>query len=168
MSDSLQPYGLHNPWNSPGHNTGVGSLSLLQWIFPTQESNPGLPLCRQILYQLSHQRRNAGELGSIPYYNYLFRMYFYDIKNPDNLWNAWWMPVCLIGWFSNLELVLNFHQLPWIFNPLFYRYLYFGLIDQSKYIILTGYFKKIIFCGSLFRNLFMGVYFFLISFDLCD
>ena len=36
-------------------NTGVGSLSLLQWIFSTQGLNPGLPHCRQILYQLSHQ-----------------------------------------------------------------------------------------------------------------
>ena len=44
-----------SPWNSPGQNTGVGSLSLLQGIFPTQGSNPGLPHCRRILYQLSHQ-----------------------------------------------------------------------------------------------------------------
>ena len=36
-------------------NTGVGSLSLLQWIFPTQESNQGLLHCRQILYQLSYE-----------------------------------------------------------------------------------------------------------------
>ena len=41
--------------NSPGQNTGVGSLSLLQGIFPTQGSNPGLPHCRWILYQLSHK-----------------------------------------------------------------------------------------------------------------
>ena len=33
----------------------MGSCCLLQGIFPTQESNPGLPHCRQILYQLSHQ-----------------------------------------------------------------------------------------------------------------
>ena len=90
----MATYGLYNPWNSPGQNTGVGiaipfsryllnpeinprspalqilyqlsqpgrpknagvgSLSLLQWIFPTQESNQGLLLCRQILYQLSYQ-----------------------------------------------------------------------------------------------------------------
>ena len=38
------------PWNSPGQNTGLGSLALLQGIFPTQGSNPGLPPCRQILY----------------------------------------------------------------------------------------------------------------------
>ena len=40
---------------SPGKNTGVGCHSLLQRIFPTQGSNPGLPHCRQILYCLSHQ-----------------------------------------------------------------------------------------------------------------
>ena len=54
MSDSLWPHGLYSPWNSPGQNTGVGSRSLLQGIFPTQGLNPGLPHCRQILYQLSH------------------------------------------------------------------------------------------------------------------
>ena len=37
-SDSLRPYGLYSPWNSPGQSTGVGSLSLLQGIFPTQVS----------------------------------------------------------------------------------------------------------------------------------
>ena len=41
--------------NSPGQNTGVGSLSLLQGIFPTQGSNPGLPHCKQTIYQLSHK-----------------------------------------------------------------------------------------------------------------
>ena len=55
MSDSLQPHGLYSPWNSPGQNTGVGSLSLLQRIFPIQGLNPGLPHCRQILYQPSHK-----------------------------------------------------------------------------------------------------------------
>ena len=60
VSSSLQPHGLWParlvcPWNSPGQNTGEGSHSLLQGIFPTQGSNPGLPHCRQILYQLSHQ-----------------------------------------------------------------------------------------------------------------
>ena len=41
--------------NSPGQNTGVGSLSLLQGIFPTQILNPGLLHCRGILYQLRHK-----------------------------------------------------------------------------------------------------------------
>ena len=56
VSDSLRPHGLYSPSNSPGQNSGVGSLSLIQGIFPTQGSNPGLPLCGWILYQLSHQR----------------------------------------------------------------------------------------------------------------
>ena len=43
------------PWNSPGQNTGVGSLSLLQRTFSTQESTWGLLHCRWILYQLSHK-----------------------------------------------------------------------------------------------------------------
>ena len=55
MSNSLQSHGLYSSWNSPGQNTGVGSLSLLQGIFPTQGSKPGLPHCRWILYQLSHK-----------------------------------------------------------------------------------------------------------------
>ena len=48
-------YVLYSPWNPPGQNTGVSSLSLLQGIFPTQGLNPGFPHCRQILYQLSHK-----------------------------------------------------------------------------------------------------------------
>ena len=55
VSDSLPPQGLCRPWNSPGQNTGVGSRSLLQGIFPTQGSNPGLPHCGRILYQLSYR-----------------------------------------------------------------------------------------------------------------
>ena len=50
MSDSLQPRGLYSLWNSPGHSTGVGSLSLLQGIFPTQELKLCLLLGRWILY----------------------------------------------------------------------------------------------------------------------
>ena len=50
QADSL----LAEPPGKP-KNTGVGSLSLLQWLFPTQELNWGLLHCRQILYQLSSQ-----------------------------------------------------------------------------------------------------------------
>ena len=82
MGFSRQEYWSGQPFPSPGHlpnpgikprspalqedslpseppgkpkNTGMGSLSLLQWIFRTQESNWGLLHCRQILYQLSYQ-----------------------------------------------------------------------------------------------------------------
>ena len=44
-----------SPWDSPGKNTGVGCHSFLQGILPTQQSNPGLLYCKQILYLLSHQ-----------------------------------------------------------------------------------------------------------------
>ena len=47
MSNSLWPHGLYSPWNSPGQNTRVGSLSLLQGIFPTQGSKSGLSPCRR-------------------------------------------------------------------------------------------------------------------------
>ena len=55
----LQPTRLLYPWDFPVKNTGVGCHFLLQGIFPTQESNPGLLHCRQILYRLSYE-------GSLP------------------------------------------------------------------------------------------------------
>ena len=55
MFDSLWPRGQYSPWISPGQNTGVGRLSLLQGVFPTQGLNPGILHRRQILYQLSHK-----------------------------------------------------------------------------------------------------------------
>ena len=55
VSDSLQPRGLYRtrllrPWDFPGKSTGVGCHFLLQGIFLTQGSNPGLQHCRQTLY----------------------------------------------------------------------------------------------------------------------
>ena len=60
MSDSATPW-LLCPWDFPGNSTGVDCHFLLQGIFPTHGSNPGLPHCRQMLYCLSHQ-------GSPPVY----------------------------------------------------------------------------------------------------
>ena len=51
----LWPAWLLCPWDSPGKNAGVGCRSLLQGIFPTQQLNPGLLHCRQILYRLSYR-----------------------------------------------------------------------------------------------------------------
>ena len=53
MDCSLSDSSVHG--DSPGKNTRVGYHALLQGIFPTQGSNPGLMHCRQILYHLSHQ-----------------------------------------------------------------------------------------------------------------
>ena len=68
VSHSLRPHGLYSPWNSPGQNTGVGNLSLLQGIFATQVSNPGIPHYRWILHQLSHQ----GSPRILEWVDYLF------------------------------------------------------------------------------------------------
>ena len=65
VSNSLRSYGPYSPWNSSDHNTRVGSCSLLQGIFPTQGSNPGLLHCRQILYQLSHQEETSGHCENV-------------------------------------------------------------------------------------------------------
>ena len=57
-SNFLWPHVAHQAplfMDSPGQNTGVGSHSPVQGIFPTQGLNPGLLPCRQILYYLSHQ-----------------------------------------------------------------------------------------------------------------
>ena len=56
VSDSLQPHELYSPWNSPGQNTGMGSLSLLQGIFPTQGLNQASCTAGWVVYQLSHKR----------------------------------------------------------------------------------------------------------------
>ena len=53
----VPPWTIQSPWGSLGQNTGVGSLSLLQGIFPTQGSNPGLLHCKWILYQYKQQQK---------------------------------------------------------------------------------------------------------------
>ena len=70
--------------NSPDKNTGVGCHALLQWIFETQGSNPGLPHCRQILYCLSLQG-----------------------KNPPAMWATW---VRSLGWEDPLEEGMATHS----------------------------------------------------------
>ena len=52
----VTPRTVYIPRDYPGQNTGVGSLSFLQGIFPAQGSNPDLPHSRWTLYQLSHKK----------------------------------------------------------------------------------------------------------------
>ena len=104
MSNCLQPHGLYSPWNSLGQNTGMGSFSLLLGISPTQGSNPGLPHCRQILYQLSHK-------GSPP--SRLVRknsqlLFLSHMKLPPSRWRWEWNSgnwVCVCGPFAAASLV---------------------------------------------------------------
>ena len=118
VSDSLQPHGLYSSWNSSGQNIGVGGLSLLQGIFPTQGSNPGLPHCRQTLYQLSHK----GNPRILEWVAYPFSS---GSSQPRNLTGV----SCLAGGFftswatrkvtrSNLQIQCNSYQ---ITNGIFHR-----------------------------------------------
>ena len=64
MSGSSQLHRLNSPQDSPGQNSGVGSLSLLQGILPTQGRNAGPPHCRQSLYRLSPQAPQGGRVSA--------------------------------------------------------------------------------------------------------
>ena len=92
--------------NSPGQNTRVGSLSLLQGIFPIQESNQGLLPCRQILYQLNYQG--------------VFRT-IYSKKPP-------WMFLCLLSYEFLLSSMTN--------SPITQRVLYRLLLSTNCFQIL--------------------------------
>ena len=66
-SPPLQADSLPAEPQGKSKNSRVGSLSLLQWIFPTQESNRGLLHCRQILHQLSYEGSSA-QLNNSKFY----------------------------------------------------------------------------------------------------
>ena len=93
VSDPLW-HGLYSPRNSPGQNTGVGSLSLLQGIFPTQGLNPDLPHHGWTLYQLSHK----GSLSVLEWVAYLFSC--------GSSWPRNWTRVsCIAGeFFTNRDI----------------------------------------------------------------
>ena len=93
----------YSPWNSLAQNTGVGSLSLLQGIFPTQRSNPGLPHCRWILYQLSHK----GNLRILEWVAYSFPR---GSSRPRN----WTRVSCIVAGFFINWAIREAHYLYWI------------------------------------------------------
>ena len=72
MSDSLWPHGLYSSWNSLGQNSVLGSLSLLQELFPTQRLNPGLPHCRWILPVESEGKPKNTGVGSLSLLQWIF------------------------------------------------------------------------------------------------
>ena len=72
VSDSLWPHGLYSAWNSPGQNTGVGSLSLLQGIFPTQGSNPGLPQAGRFFTSWATGKTKNPRVGSPSLLQWIF------------------------------------------------------------------------------------------------
>ena len=68
MSDSLRPHGLYSPWNFPGQNIGVGSLSLLQGNFP----NPGIKPRSPALQADSLRDEPQGQIFNVCIYNIVF------------------------------------------------------------------------------------------------
>ena len=123
VSDTLRTHGLYSPWTSPGQNTEVGNLSLLQGIFTTQGLNPGL---------LKNLPANAGDIrdvGSIPRsgrspgerIGYLLQyswasMVAQLVKNPPAMRETW---IRSLGWDDPLENGMATHcsilawRIPW-------------------------------------------------------
>ena len=101
VSKSLWPHGLQTarllcPWGFPGKNTGVGSHSLLQGIFPTQGLNPGLTQCRRIFYCLSYQVIST---PTVVNYSLLWILFFLKSLIPPPLNGGWlqlllWLIAC--------------------------------------------------------------------------
>ena len=122
-SNSLRPHWLYSPWNSPGQNTGVGSHSLLQGIFPTQGLNPGLQHCRWILYQLSHQEIWISKSKLISENNWF------------SIWSIKWQ------WWVKLELFNCFQSSH--FSPFTFKTLILNVPKKSENKNKWNKFRKI-------------------------
>ena len=149
MVNPLGPHGLHSPWNSPGQNTGVSSLSLLQGIFPSQRSIPGLRHYRWILYHLSHK----GSPRILEWVAYPFSSGFFRSRNQTRVF-------CIArGFFTNWAIrealsrpcisLINpnslEHQLftSFLFIYLFYFWLHWVFITACRFSpgsVSGGYF----------------------------
>ena len=124
LSDSLWPQVLYSPWNSPGQNTGVDSLSLLQEIFPTQGSKLVLTHCRWILHQRSHK----GSPRILEWVAYPFssrsshtsaksRLIHMIHENSGWYWGIWYF--LKLGWCCNKGSVL------WSITPYLTSWIYY-------------------------------------------
>ena len=99
-----------SPWSSPGQNTGVGSLSLLQGIFPTQGWNPGLLHCQRILYQLSHK----GSPRILEWAAYPFSSRSFPARNQTRVsGHCRWILYQLSYQGSSEIMVMNTYSMPW-------------------------------------------------------
>ena len=85
----------YSPWDSPGQNIAVSSLSLLQGIFPTQESNRCLLHYRRILYQLNYNLLESADVSSLVSQHENFQLWIisliYLIWSAFYLWIHFWI-----------------------------------------------------------------------------
>ena len=108
------PTRLLCPWDSHGKNTGVGCHALLQGIFLTQGSNPGLPHCKEILYQLSHK-------GSPR----ILEWVAYPFSSGSSQPRTWTRVSCIAGgfctnWAIREAQVRKKHPSQWKFRKIYY------------------------------------------------
>ena len=104
---------LLHPWDFQGKSTGMGCHFLLQGIFPTQGSNPGLLHCRQTLYRLSHlkqayfQIRSHSEVLGIKTWTLILEGLFSSYSKYHIPWtyNGHIMNMCLLPLRSHLSRV---------------------------------------------------------------
>ena len=110
LSDTLRPHGLYSPWNSPGQNTRVGSLSLLQGVFPTQGLNPVLPYFPQadsLSGEPPGKPKNTG-VGSLS----LLQQIFLTQESNRGLLHCQWIPYQLSYQGLIHSLQFNMQHLP--------------------------------------------------------
>ena len=100
-SNSLRPYGLYSPWTSPGQKNKVGNHSLLQGIFPTQESNPSLLVWQADSLALSHQGKPNYRYNII--WNTLSALIILSAL-PSNPWQP--IVPLLTSWFCSFQNVM--------------------------------------------------------------
>ena len=150
MSDSLRPHGLYSPWNSPGQNTGVNSLSLLQGIFPTQGLGPGLLHCRQILYQLSHK-------GNITWFkSQNLKVVFFSIPSlpfplipaSNNFICDWLLLLCVFFFFLTKKVCVCVYALHFFLTQEAACYIYssvllWGILKITALWFIELFFEKI-------------------------
>ena len=116
---------LLHPWDSPGKNTGVGCCFLLQRIFPTQELNPGLLHCRQILYRLSYSGSPKDSIYVFKFRNSVSRLNydFPGVQTVKHLLTMRETQVRSLGWEDPLEKETATHsstlawKIPWTEEP---------------------------------------------------
>ena len=118
MSDSLRPHGLYSPWNSPDQNTGVGSLSLLQGIFPTQDQTR--VSCIVGGFFTNWAIREAPILWLPSYLSHIYSLAAQRLKRLSAMWETW---VQSLGWKDPLEKEMATHssilawRIPWTKEP---------------------------------------------------